>query len=92
MIYSSFPLAISFTHGSVNMSKLLSIHRTLSFPNCVHKSILYVCVSISVLQTGSLAFFKKCTVGARRRTMEDSASGQSINAELVVQDTGLGLL
>ena len=36
----------------------LLIHRTLSFPKCVHKSVLYVCVSISVLQTGSLAFFK----------------------------------
>ena len=31
----------------------LSVHPTLSFPQCIHKSILYVCVSISSLQIGS---------------------------------------
>ena len=32
-----------------------SIHPTLSFlpPQCVHKSVLYVCISIAVLQIGS---------------------------------------
>ena len=31
----------------------LSIHPTLSFPHCAHKSVLYVCVSIAALQIGS---------------------------------------
>ena len=47
--YSCSPLALYFTHGSVYMSvSLLSICPTLSFPSCVHKSIL--CVPISALQ------------------------------------------
>ena len=29
------------------------IHLTLSFPHCVHKSVLYVCVSITALQIDS---------------------------------------
>ena len=31
----------------------LSIHPTLSFPHCVHKSVLYVCISTAALQIGS---------------------------------------
>ena len=31
----------------------LSIHPTLYFPHCVHKSVLYVCVSTAALQTVS---------------------------------------
>ena len=30
-----------------------SDHPTLSFPHCVHKSILYICISSPALQTGS---------------------------------------
>ena len=32
---------------------IYSIKSTLSFPHCVHKSVLYVCISIAVLKTGS---------------------------------------
>ena len=35
------------------MSKLLSVCLTISFPFCVQKSILLVCVSIPALQIGS---------------------------------------
>ena len=36
----------------------LSIRPTLFFPHCVHKSVLYICISITVLQIGSsLPFF-----------------------------------
>ena len=35
----------------------LSICPTLSFPNCVHKSVLHVCISTAVLQIGSLVPF-----------------------------------
>ena len=31
----------------------LSIHPTISFPHCAHKSVLYVCVSLVALQKGS---------------------------------------
>ena len=35
-----------------------STHYTLSFPHCVHKSILYICIFILSLQTGSsIPFF-----------------------------------
>ena len=48
---SNFPLAICFTHYNVYMSVLLSIRPTLfSPPHCVHKSFLYVCVSVPALQ------------------------------------------
>ena len=33
---------------------ILSIRPTLSFPYCVHKTALYVCIPITVLQIGSL--------------------------------------
>ena len=39
-----------FTHGGVSMSILLSQFVPLSFPQCFHKSFLYVCTSIPVLQ------------------------------------------
>ena len=35
----------------------LSSGPTLSLDHCVHKSVLYVCVSMSSLQTGSSVFF-----------------------------------
>ena len=40
---------------SVNWT--LSVHPALSFPFCVHKSVLYVCVSIPALQIGSCVPF-----------------------------------
>ena len=49
-----------FTHCSVYMSRLLSQFPPLSFPHCVHKSILYTCASIPALQIGSsVAFFSR---------------------------------
>ena len=45
--YSKFPLAIYFTYGNVCFSA------TLSFPDYVHKSVLYNCISITALQIGS---------------------------------------
>ena len=49
---SKFPLAMYFTHGNVSYHVTLSIHPTLSLlpsPH-VHKSVLYVCVSIAALK------------------------------------------
>ena len=48
VLYSSFPLAIHFTFGSVNMSLLLSHFVPASpSPNSVLKSFLYICIFIS---------------------------------------------
>ena len=48
LLFSSFPLAIYFTPGSVYMSRLLSqIILMLSFPCCAYKSVLHICVSSS---------------------------------------------
>ena len=54
VLYSNFPLASYVTHGNVYTPVLLSqsIHPTLSFLCCVHKSILYICISIPTLQIG----------------------------------------
>lgn len=41
VLYSSFPVALCFTHGRVSISMLLSICSILSLPHCVHKSVLY---------------------------------------------------
>ena len=48
--YGKFPLAIYFTYDSLYV--IPSFHPTLSFMDfpSVHKSILYVCVSIAALQ------------------------------------------
>ena len=35
----------------------VSIHPTLFFPCCAHKSVLYVCISIPALQIGSSVLF-----------------------------------
>ena len=51
--HSVCTLAVYSTYGDTGFSVTLSIHPTLSFPHCVHKCVLYVCVSIAVLQTGS---------------------------------------
>ena len=42
---------LNWAELNVYVSVLLSIRPSLSFPHCVHKSVLYVCVSIAVLQT-----------------------------------------
>ena len=55
MLGSSLPLTIYFTHGSVCMS--VPTHPMLSSLLYVHKSILYVCISIPALQTRSPAPF-----------------------------------
>ena len=56
--YSKFPSDIYFTYGSVYASMLLSPFLSpspSSLPStCVHKSLLYVCISIAALQIGSL--------------------------------------
>ena len=49
--YSKFPLAIYFTCDKVYVSMLLPVCPILSFPNCVHRSVL--CISTDALQTGS---------------------------------------
>ena len=49
LLYSSFPLAICFTHGSVYMSMLLSQFAPPSpFPCCVHQSVelAFDCLSL----------------------------------------------
>ena len=44
---------VYFTYVNVYAPMLLLICSTLSFPYCVHKSVLYVCVSIAALQISS---------------------------------------
>ena len=51
--HNKFPLAIYFTYGNVCFHVTLSIRLTLSFPHCVHNTVLYVCISIAALQIGS---------------------------------------
>ena len=51
--YSTFSLVIYFTHDGVYMSTLLSQFIPPPIPRCVHKSILYIRVSISSQQIGS---------------------------------------
>ena len=45
---------LAILHRVVYVSMLLSVHPTLSFPRCVHKSVPYVCISIAVLQIDSV--------------------------------------
>jgi len=55
VLYSGFPLAICFAHGSVYMSILIFqfISFTSPCPLCVQTSILYIYNSIHSLQIGS---------------------------------------
>ena len=61
VLYRNFSPAIYFTHDAIYAYICwcyLPIHPTLSFPHCVHKSILYNCISIPSLQIGSsIPFF-----------------------------------
>ena len=51
-------LVICFTLDNIDVSMLLSDHPTLAFSHRVQKSVLYICVSFSVLHIGlSLPFF-----------------------------------
>ena len=43
----------TFTYDNVCFSSTLSIRPILSFLHCVHRSVLYLCVSIPALQIGS---------------------------------------
>ena len=54
-IYRWFSLAIYFTHGSVCMSVLIS-QCVQPFPHWVHKSTLYICISIPTLKTDEMGF------------------------------------
>ena len=47
---------LSILHMVIYMSfnATISNHLTFPFPHCVHKSVLYVCVSTTALQIGSL--------------------------------------
>ena len=49
----NFPWISDFTYGNEYVSMILSVCPTLSFPHCVHKSVLYVYTSIAALQIGS---------------------------------------
>ena len=52
--YSTFPLAICFTHGIVNFYVTLSIHLPFFlFSDLVQRSVLYVCFSIAALKINS---------------------------------------
>ena len=53
MLYSSFPLAIHFTYDSVYVSIPVSQFIPQSPLPHVHKSVLYVCISIPAVQIGS---------------------------------------
>ena len=50
VLYSTFPLAISFTHGSVSMSIISPSlpHSPLLPLLCVHISVLYICTSVPI--------------------------------------------
>lgn len=72
VLYSNSSTSIYFEHDSVYISTLLFPFVPLSPFNCVHKCVLYVCTSISSLQTGSsihiyalmsLVFKNYCLIG-----------------------------
>ena len=46
--YIVFPPAVCFTYANICPNATLSTHPTLSFPCCVHKPVLYVCISLHV--------------------------------------------
>ena len=57
-IATSHQLSLLYVIVYIYVNATFSIHLTLSFPHCVHKSILYTGVSISSLQIGSsIPFF-----------------------------------
>ena len=50
LYYTAASSNIYFTQGSMFVSAMLSVRPTLSFPHCVHKPVLYICVSIPAVQ------------------------------------------
>ena len=54
-LHSSFPLAFCLLMVVYSCQSILPVCPTLPFICCVHKPILYICVSIPTLQMGSLA-------------------------------------
>ena len=46
VLYSNSSPVVYLTHGSVHVNAAFSICPTLFFPHCVHKSVVYVCISI----------------------------------------------
>ena len=56
-ILQQLPMAVYFTYGHARVSAALSNHPALSFPYCVHKSVLYVCLSFAALQIYMVFFF-----------------------------------
>ena len=50
-LYKNFPLSI--LRMVMYIFQCYSLNATLSFPHCVHKSLLCVCISISALLIGS---------------------------------------
>ena len=52
-LHSRVPFAIYLIPGSMYLSMLLSQFISPSLPDCAHKAMLQVCVSIPALQTGS---------------------------------------
>lgn len=58
VLSSSFPLGIHSTGEDIPVSAPLPIRPTLSCPYCVHKFVLYVCLSgIPTLEIGSAVSF-----------------------------------
>ena len=54
-IWATGEVHLFYIWKCIGFHATVSIHPTLSLPLCVHKSVLYVCVSIAALQIGSLA-------------------------------------
>ena len=52
------------TWWCVYVDATLWIYPTLSVPHCVHKPILYICISIPALQRGSLYHFSRFHISA----------------------------
>ena len=57
VLYSSFPLSVSFTHGSVYMSlPFISCSPSPTIPR-VHMFMLCICISVPALELGSSVRF-----------------------------------
>ena len=56
----------------------LSIHPTLSFPYSIHKSVLYVCISVAALQVGSSVPQTQYIIVAQKKTFEFKMTKPSV--------------
>ena len=52
-----FTSCLFYTWQCIYVSATLPIHLILTFPHCVYKSVLYVCISVHALQMGSSLLF-----------------------------------